>query len=352
MGIRTLLEQARKEASLPHVDGDLCVHSLIEQASCQACVDACPRGAWILDDEQLGLDTDACDGCGLCRPACPQAAINHDHQAELRSFKGKGLAIVACERSGIDGEGVIPCLHALDLASLLQMQQQDVRMLLFTRGECADCERSRSSLSFDTLIENFQRLSEQHKLPKLLVADYKPRGWAQRREHLNKQAPPGRRLSRRGFFRGVTGSTLNTVLPEQEGGTSSQNSTVMDMLPSGVLRGLFPHVPEIDPSSCSGCDACTRVCPHQAIRLEPDPLAYHVDARRCSGCNMCIDICEQQAVSVRQWATATGQVVTLSEANCRACGAPFHLPSSEQEQPGLCRICAANRHDRNLYQVL
>ncbi len=63
------------------------------------CVDACPRDAWILNDAELALDTDACDGCGLCRPACPQQAITHDYRLELRSFRDRKVALVACERA-------------------------------------------------------------------------------------------------------------------------------------------------------------------------------------------------------------------------------------------------------------
>ena len=68
---------------LPEILAERCVHSRLETASCQACVDSCPQGAWVLDDASLGINTETCDGCGLCAAACPQAAIVHPHEAAV-----------------------------------------------------------------------------------------------------------------------------------------------------------------------------------------------------------------------------------------------------------------------------
>jgi Pyruvate/2-oxoacid:ferredoxin oxidoreductase delta subunit len=78
---------------LPEILAERCVHSVLETARCHACVDSCPRDAWVLDDESLGIDTEACDGCGLCAAACPQAAIVHPHEPTIGDWHGRRLAV-------------------------------------------------------------------------------------------------------------------------------------------------------------------------------------------------------------------------------------------------------------------
>lgn len=76
MGLaRSWLERLQQEWVLPEVIPERCVHSLCEVASCSRCVDACPHGAWLLDDASLQLDTGRCNGCGLCVAACTESAL-------------------------------------------------------------------------------------------------------------------------------------------------------------------------------------------------------------------------------------------------------------------------------------
>ena len=82
--MRNPKETLLTELRIPDINGDRCVHAHIETASCKACVDACPENAWILDDESLGLNTNSCDGCGLCVPACTEGAITQIQSFTIR----------------------------------------------------------------------------------------------------------------------------------------------------------------------------------------------------------------------------------------------------------------------------
>jgi Na+-translocating ferredoxin:NAD+ oxidoreductase subunit B len=52
----------------------------------------------------------------------------------------------------------------------------------------------------------------------------------------------------------------------------------------------------VDPDACTGCLACTEICPMDAIR-EDDSIAA-VDTERCIGCGLCVTVCEFDAVSL------------------------------------------------------
>lgn len=49
-----------------------------------------------------------------------------------------------------------------------------------------------------------------------------------------------------------------------------------------------------DRSQCCGCTACASVCPHDAIRMMPDPMGFKypvVDPDKCVDCGLCEKVC-------------------------------------------------------------
>jgi NADH:ubiquinone oxidoreductase subunit F (NADH-binding)/(2Fe-2S) ferredoxin/Pyruvate/2-oxoacid:ferredoxin oxidoreductase delta subunit len=66
--------------------------------------------------------------------------------------------------------------------------------------------------------------------------------------------------------------------------------------PAGVCKPLIEYW--IDPDLCTGCTACTRVCPEQAI--EGENKAPHVLIRsHCIKCGACYDMCRFDAIVIR-----------------------------------------------------
>lgn len=337
----------------PEVIAEHCVHSHLGQASCRACVDACPRGAFVLDDARLGIDTDRCDACGLCVPACPQSAVLSAFGPAIYRISGDSVAFAACAVAlpRIGEAGILPCLHALGLSSLLALRREGVTHLVLCRGDCQACARG-CATTIETHLEAVRQILEGRGLVSMSAAFLAPEPWVRARGAAAGQPKPG--LDRRAFFRQAVGSAVEHVVRRAEVGTVAGHGQATTLpgryFPTTGPGQLAPFVPNIDQGRCNGCDACARLCPSGAIRVYAD--AYRVDADACTGCRICADVCTQGAMTIEALAVPTQTVIALYQRRCRACGAPFHTPKPDTEDACLCRVCNVTNHHRRLYQVL
>ena len=61
---------------MPWIDENECV-------GCGACIDSCPEGAILMENEKAAIDQDKCTFCGECFSACPQEAIRSNSKNPL-----------------------------------------------------------------------------------------------------------------------------------------------------------------------------------------------------------------------------------------------------------------------------
>lgn len=338
---------------LPEILGERCVHSVLETASCHACVDSCPRDAWVLDDESLGINTEVCDGCGLCAAACPQAAIVHPHEPAIGDWHGRRLAFVACERVGVDsGPAVLPCLHALGVRDLLRLAGSGVTRLVIARADCSTCPRG----GVETLQQRLAAINVMlagRGRSTLEPLDQDVTHWLRMRASLPVAGGPV--VGRRAFLGHAIGAGLReglrlTGLHEADHEAFTPPGA---LIPRTRLTEIVPFFPIIDTEHCSGCDACVRLCPQAAIVLDETAAqpAYRIVAEQCSGCGVCSDVCESNAVSVASWQPVVADEIPLWVGRCDACGVLFHRPQTASANDHLCPICTRTQHHRNLYQV-
>ena len=66
--------------------------------------------------------------------------------------------------------------------------------------------------------------------------------------------------------------------------------------PAGVCKDLITY--SIDPEACTGCRACARACPKDAITGEKKK-PHTIDESLCIRCGMCLESCKFGAVKVQ-----------------------------------------------------
>ena len=351
MGLDHLVDKAATAWRVPDVDADRCVHSQLETATCRACLEACPRDAWVMDDDMLGIDVEACDGCGLCVPVCSEGAVLPDYHPDIRQWRGETLAFASCEYA-IDHpvSGRLPCVHGIGLNELMRLRRRGVSRLIVSHGDCDACSRGRVR-RLDSLVVDVNQVLSGRSLRNMMWVPLGAADWLSLYAKADDGAQPA--LSRRNFLRKATATAVEHAAPQVRDDETAELVPPGRGMPEASAGAPAFFVPGIDAVRCNGCDACVRICPHEAIGLTDGQDAYVLDVAACTGCRLCVDVCDQDAVHVESWGSVpSSAIVPLRTRRCTGCGAGFHEPLERLGEGSLCRICDQAGHFRNLFQVM
>lgn len=346
-----MLRELVDELSLPLIKGESCVHAMIGSASCRACVDVCPQNAWQIDDESVALDTNLCDGCGLCVPTCPVGAISHEYRLEHYSYENEVIAFVVCEYAEVEcDKGRIPCLHSFGFHDLLKNYRQGIHKIFVSSGNCDECPRGCVE-RLSNRISSLNRMLLQRSKSTIKLIQVPPAECPD----LIKQFSPvtGKKISRRFFFQAGAASLIQ-IKDEVNGSINTGLIPPGNLLPVEQASDMTIFSPQFNDKKCIGCDACVRLCTHNALQIVDDnnEMYYQIEDDNCTGCQLCTDVCEKNAIQIERWHTRKQEKVLLFPMHCKACGVSFHVPTSNIPSNGLCHICTNHNHTANLYQVL
>lgn len=326
----------RAAGVIPHLHEGACTHERVRDATCQACEDVCTELAIFPAGPDLILDAEACSACGACIAACPQRALSQPAAIPVIAAQAEGVAVALCARHPeAEGRAAALCVHALSLADLAVLLAGGTDRLALATGDCEGCDIRPLTL-IDDAAARLASLCAARGLMTLTLGPARPEDLALLPPRDDSPDP-----ARRALFAPVLDGAATGPAPAR----------VLAALQRQGAGPTAPYAfsPAIHPDACTGCDACVRICPAEALSITPAP-AYHADPARCTGCALCVDVCDVVAITVSPMAPAAPDVA-LTGWRCRHCQVDTRAPGPVPAD-GLCRICRQTGHFKKLFQVL
>lgn len=342
--------QSTYSASDIDIKGERCVHAFIENASCRACADVCPKRAWNISDESVSLNTDLCDGCGLCVPVCSEGAISHKYEMATYEYNSKNVAFSVCEYSSVlPDKDIIPCLNSIGIRDLFIIYKKGITDLIVACGDCNQCPRNLDNNFFNTLfLLNkllLQRGEKNFNCETVLSSSIPDivKSFSKIEDKI---------ISRRSFF-SFGAKNILQVKNKLKGEKKDEEYTpVGELLPVKKADDMVLYSPHLDINKCVFCNACINICPHKALQIVDEEAAsdYIFKQESCTGCKLCFDVCEKNAIEIKSWETKNIKKIELNSSKCTSCGAVFYSPKNVDKE--LCHICIEFNHNSKLFQIL
>lgn len=323
----------------------------VSEAGCDLCVGVCPRDALSIVEGRLAVNKASCEACGACISACPRQALElpgaslAQAAAELAALLGiqdvsvgpKGILfycegnarlVAECARSS-DDEGLawlpmrLPCVGMVSAGWILQcLAHGAASVAIVSCGEGCPLrqeEQTRGRVAYcRQLLRPFEGRAESVRL-------IGPSSSADLVDALFAPAPA------------ATVPTADGPVTLVEPSATAKAVRTLTAGVAGEAAASLPHphsplgVVRIDALSCTGCEACVRTCPTDALtsRLRQTTLMIAFDPELCLACAMCARCCPESVVRVERITDVTAlrrgaiPLYEDSQARCERCGAAF-----------------------------
>jgi len=368
-----------------------CQPWLHKSAECTACLDACPvEGCLRHEGNRIVVDSDLCNGCGLCTTACPSGALVLDGLNDtelLRRLKppqaGKSLALVCGLGPGGDKDYLppgpadslvvsVPCLGMIKESHLVYLALRDGLHIDLYCSRCDGCVLSsgkevigRSVSSATALLAALGRTDALFVHTEPVKMQPRGRVFGKSERRVVREISPGPEYSRRELFgllsekareraaERLLGRMEDAGEPEvRDVAPVPERRTVLlsaledtDVPPEALLKdGEFP-VRRIEISgTCMMCRRCESFCPTGALATVDEEGVSSVLFRAgiCVDCAMCAELCPSGAISYGEYMNlgelASGKASTLATKErrvCNRCDRPY-FPDIEKDGCPTC----------------
>lgn len=355
-------------SAYPELRAARCVRYRYSYSECRRCLDACPHEAIELAEDGIRIDATRCRNCGLCLSACRTEALCSSAFPRVETLKraiGMERFSWSCAPSGQQADASVPCLGAIDAATLGYLARRGIPVELRGTAHCRECAQgSKGRECLDVALDAVDalRAASGEQWAQTTLAD-----------DGDVANPPPARPGRRQLLRRLIGRGLDEAAGRQ--GPAAR-------VPSKAIRAGAPFMTEqrellqivckrrdgeafpLEPhdglplmalrasDACNACEACFRACPTGALQIEENTFSWTLalKADRCVGCGVCIEVCQPGALradgrlDARPSAEAT-RLQSRAKQRCARCDRFFvSLQPSE-----TCPVCL---DDENAFSAI
>ena len=286
-------------------DPSLCAHGRNGQTACTRCIDTCPAEAIVSLGERVEVDSNRCQGGGICATVCPGGAMRYawpDVEDSLE--RAKRMIAAYLEAGGRRPVLVVIPEAEAELAGSLPPNQLPFEVeelasvgLEFWLGTLGYGARQVLLLTENPLPEAVEAALDQQ----LAVAHRILEALGYPREALRRVPGP-------------VSPDAGEVLPELEaarfapvGGKRQLFYSALDHLhgqagrarPMVLLEAGAPFgTVQVDGERCTLCNACVGACPGGALQAGTEEPAIRFVEANCLQCGLCTRTCPEDAIAI------------------------------------------------------
>ncbi len=345
------LTHVLKELRPLSIDNHRCSRQYSSLNDCQICQDICPTHALAFIDGQW--QADGCQNCGLCVAACPMQVFSLEEDALLSAVDKNDSLTLSCRHdvNTPQGQLQISCFGQLYPELIFRLLQQVSQLTLYYNSQtCAQCPNRWQAQNLTLFLEQFHL-----PLDKLQLIDVS--------QQSDDHFLPNRRFFLQNIFSQAKTTSKKAVAASAEMLVNQLDpSFTPEIIAKRVpLAMLYRQQKSLDLTkelpyrllandACTFCEACSKLCPTEALSLHTDEngeKSLLFQPVLCNQCNICTNVCLSKGLywsdrlTIGQLLNKTPQTLAkASEQTCTQCDQPFwHYP---QDQP-ICHFCQASQ---------
>ena len=306
-----------------------------DAATCSKCIDACPVGAIKIEGYSIEI-ADDCRKCGLCVSACEsEAFIDYLHTPRkiydqiVQAAVSHEQCYVTCTRAlgriPRDNEVVLPCVGIVPPEVWFAVMCDHANVSVFLPlGICDKCRTVTGEAAYVNAIgqaETWSGRSVGLECDADALDGSKSRGY-ERRQLMSSIMETGRAAMAAanplvGAARAAAAAiethtkqlnALQRTVDDACGVQNSQQKRRVLVQRRQILMGALQHhsslsknisyeVASCDPTKCTLCGECVKVCPTNALDLSDDGRLT-CEATHCIGCGACVRTCKDGALTM------------------------------------------------------